>query len=84
MLVLQKPKHGGGATLSNHACCMECLMVGAKKVVSAGDYSDRKALFKNLAEAAHVGSCSNDPSHFVLRTQYVKCIHLLISNLSFV
>jgi hypothetical protein len=58
-------------------------MVGAKKVVSAGDYSDVKAmLFKNLAEAAHAGSCSDDPSHFVLRTLYVKCILLLISNLS--
>jgi hypothetical protein len=84
MLLLQKPKNGDGPTLSNHDCCMDCVMVGANKVVSAGDCSDRKALFKNLAETALAGSCLDDPSHFVLRTRYVKCILLLISNLSFV
>jgi ubiquitin carboxyl-terminal hydrolase 48 len=82
MLLLQKPKYGGGPTLSNDDCCMECLMMGAKKVVSADDYRDRKASFKNLAETALAGSCSDDPSYFVSRTWYVKCILLLISNLS--
>ncbi|KAK3144226.1 hypothetical protein QOZ80_4AG0310280 [Eleusine coracana subsp. coracana] len=61
-------KYGGGPALGSDDSCMECLMVGAKNVVSADVYRDRKASFKSLAEAALAGSCSDDTSYFISRT----------------
>ncbi|ONL94892.1 Ubiquitin carboxyl-terminal hydrolase 26 [Zea mays] len=58
-------KYGGGPTLSGDDFCMVCLKDGAKNAVSADVYRDRKESFKNLAEAALAGSCSDSPSYFI-------------------
>ncbi|TVU48110.1 hypothetical protein EJB05_07733 [Eragrostis curvula] len=61
-------KYGGGPTLSSDDFCVECLKDGAKNVVSADVYRDRKASFKNLAEAMLAGTSPDGPSYFVSRT----------------
>ncbi|TVU15183.1 hypothetical protein EJB05_38690 [Eragrostis curvula] len=61
-------KYGGGPTLSSDDFCIECLKAGAKNVVSADVYRDRKASFKSLAEAALAGSSTDGPSYFISRT----------------
>jgi ubiquitin carboxyl-terminal hydrolase 48 len=67
--------------LSGDDFCMVCLKDGAKNAVSADVYRDRKDSFKNLAEAALAGSCSDSPSYFISKAWYANHILLLFSEL---
>ncbi|XP_008219811.1 PREDICTED: ubiquitin carboxyl-terminal hydrolase 26 isoform X1 [Prunus mume] len=57
-------KYEGGPILASDAYCMVCLTEGARNVVCADSYRDRRILMKQVAEDALAGRCS-DGEYFV-------------------
>ncbi|XP_062022879.1 ubiquitin carboxyl-terminal hydrolase 26 [Rosa rugosa] len=60
-------KHNGGPILTNDDSCTICLIDGARDVVSADSYRDRRILMKQVAEDAIAGRCS-DGTYYVSRS----------------
>ncbi|XP_050366869.1 ubiquitin carboxyl-terminal hydrolase 26 [Argentina anserina] len=60
-------KYKGGPTLTNDDACTTCLTDGARDVVSADSYRDRRILMKQVAEDAIAGRCS-DGTYYVSRS----------------
>ncbi|XP_052209579.1 ubiquitin carboxyl-terminal hydrolase 26 isoform X2 [Diospyros lotus] len=58
-------KYDGGPTLAKDDYCIDCLFEGAHSMVSAESYRDRRALMKELAEAALAGKCLDGPLYYV-------------------
>ncbi|KAK9289140.1 hypothetical protein L1049_017613 [Liquidambar formosana] len=62
-------KYNGGPTLSNDDYCMDCLIDGARTMVCADSYRDRRTLMKELAEAALAGNYHLDgKSYYISKT----------------
>ncbi|XP_027353801.1 ubiquitin carboxyl-terminal hydrolase 26-like [Abrus precatorius] len=59
-------KYGGGPALSHHDHCMDCLIHGAKTVVSADSYRDRRESMKSLARDILDGNCL-DGKYYISR-----------------
>ncbi|RYR05646.1 hypothetical protein Ahy_B06g085483 [Arachis hypogaea] len=59
-------KHGGGPTLSHDDCCWDCLIEGARNVVSADTYRDRRESLKQLARDVLDGNCE-DGKYYISR-----------------
>ncbi|KGN62885.1 ubiquitin carboxyl-terminal hydrolase 26 isoform X1 [Cucumis sativus] len=67
-------KYGGGSKLTNEDICMECLIAGARNVVCADSYRDRRISMKEIALSALSGNYPNG-TYVVSRTwlqQWVK------------
>ncbi|XP_037495087.1 ubiquitin carboxyl-terminal hydrolase 26 isoform X1 [Jatropha curcas] len=60
-------KYGGGPKLTNDDYCMACLIDGAKSVVCADSYRDRRALMRDLASDVLAGNCL-DGTYYVSKT----------------
>ncbi|XP_045805933.1 ubiquitin carboxyl-terminal hydrolase 26-like isoform X1 [Trifolium pratense] len=60
-------KYGGGPTLSQDDCCLDCLIDGARNVVSADTYRDRRESFKQLARDILDGK-NEDGKYYVSRS----------------
>lgn len=60
-------KYGGGPTLSSDDFCIVCLKNAAENAVNANDYKEKRALFRNLAEAALAGDCLDGTAYYVSR-----------------
>ncbi|XP_057955457.1 ubiquitin carboxyl-terminal hydrolase 26 isoform X2 [Malania oleifera] len=60
-------KYGGGPTLANDDYCTSCLIDGARTMVSADSYRDRRTLMKELAEVALAGNCPDGTLYYVSR-----------------
>ncbi|KAH7656175.1 ubiquitin carboxyl-terminal hydrolase 48 protein [Dioscorea alata] len=63
-------KYGGGPTLTNGDYCIDCIKERAGTSVSADDYRERRASFRELAEACLAGNQPNS-SYFVSKTWLV-------------
>ncbi|KAI4316238.1 hypothetical protein L6164_024237 [Bauhinia variegata] len=59
-------KYGGGPTLSDSDCCWDCLIDGARSVVSADTYRDRRESMKQLARGILDGNCL-DGKYYISR-----------------
>ncbi|KAG0458006.1 hypothetical protein HPP92_023163 [Vanilla planifolia] len=60
-------KYGGGPELTNDDFCIDCLKNAAEKAVKADDYREKRAVLRELAEAALAGNCSVGTSYYVSR-----------------
>lgn len=60
-------KYGGGPALSSDDFCIICLKNAAENAVNADDYKEKRALLKNLAEAALAGDCLDGTAYYVSR-----------------
>ncbi|WJX16373.1 Ubiquitin carboxyl-terminal hydrolase 26 [Trifolium repens] len=60
-------KYGGGPTLSHDDRCLDCLIDGARNVVSADTYRDRRESFKQLARDILDGK-NEDGKYYVSRS----------------
>ncbi|XAR57648.1 Ubiquitinyl hydrolase 1 [Bertholletia excelsa] len=58
-------KHNGGPALSKDDYCADCLVEGARSMVSADSFRDRRTAMKELAEAALAGKCLDGPLYYV-------------------
>ncbi|KAA8528196.1 hypothetical protein F0562_035553 [Nyssa sinensis] len=58
-------KYNGGPTLSGDDYCIDCLFEGARTMVCADSYKDRRTSMKELAEAALAGKCPDGPLYYV-------------------
>ncbi|XP_054797302.1 ubiquitin carboxyl-terminal hydrolase 26 isoform X2 [Prosopis cineraria] len=59
-------KYGGGPTLGHSDCCWDCLIDGARSVVSADTYRDRRESMKHLAREILDGNCP-DGKYYISR-----------------
>ncbi|OVA08284.1 Ubiquitin carboxyl-terminal hydrolases family 2 [Macleaya cordata] len=60
-------KYDGGPTLANGDFCIDCLMDGAKCMVRADDFRDRRASLKEIAEASLAGKFLDGTLYYVSR-----------------
>eukprot|EP00257_Ricinus_communis_P017048 XP_015575390.1 ubiquitin carboxyl-terminal hydrolase 26 isoform X3 [Ricinus communis] len=60
-------KYGGGPTLTNDDYCMACLMDGARSVVCADSYRDRRTSMRDLANDVLAGKCL-EGTYYVSKT----------------
>ena len=75
-LLACKTQYGGGPTLSHDDCCWDCLIDGARNVVSADTYRDRRESLKQLARDVLDGNCE-DGKYYVSRPWY-DCKYFLM------
>ncbi|CAL1362439.1 unnamed protein product [Linum trigynum] len=61
-------KYGGGPTLTNEDYCTACLFDGAKTLVSADSYRDRRTLMRELATNVLAGKTVDDGEYYVSKT----------------
>lgn len=62
-------QYNGGPELAKDDYCMDCLIEGARTVVSADSYRDRRTLMKDVANDVLAGKCQ-DGRYYVSRTWY--------------
>lgn len=62
-------QYNGGPALSSDDHCRDCLIDGARTLVSADSYRDRRTSMKQIAEDALAGRCE-DGTYFVSRAWY--------------
>ncbi|KAK9699606.1 hypothetical protein RND81_08G184700 [Saponaria officinalis] len=60
-------KYDGGPSLGKDSTCIDCLKDSARATVTADGYRDRRAVLKELAEAALAGKCPDDKLYYVSR-----------------
>ncbi|XP_028547529.1 ubiquitin carboxyl-terminal hydrolase 26 [Dendrobium catenatum] len=60
-------KYGGGPALASDDFCIACLKNAAENAVNADDYKEKRALLRNLAEAALAGDCLDGTAYYVSR-----------------
>jgi hypothetical protein len=72
-----KIQYGGGPILSHDDRCLDCLIDGARNVVSADTYRDRRESFKQLARDILDGK-NEDGKYYVSRSWY-DCKSFLLS-----
>lgn len=58
-------KNNGGPALSNDDYCIECLLAGARTMVCADSYRDRRMSMREIAEAALTGKCLDGTLYYV-------------------
>lgn len=75
--MLHKIQYGGGPTLSHEDCCLDCLIDGARNVVSADTYRHQRESFKQLARDILDGK-NEDGKYYVSRSWY-DCKSFLLS-----
>ncbi|KAH9608215.1 hypothetical protein KSS87_000009 [Heliosperma pusillum] len=63
--VLLYSKYSGGPCLDRDSSCNDCLIDSARATVTADSYRDRRAVLKELAEAALAGKCPDDKLYYV-------------------
>lgn len=72
-----KIQYGGGPALSHVDHCWDCLIDGARNVVSADTYRDRRESFKQLARDVLDGK-NEDGKYYVSRSWYDYKFFLLL------
>lgn len=61
-------KYNGGPCLGKDDYCLDCLIDSARATVTADSYRDRRALMKELAEAALAGKGRDGKLYFISKT----------------
>lgn len=61
-------KYDGGPTLGHEDYCINCLMDGARTMISADSYRDQRTSMKELADAVLAGNCPDGNSYYVSKS----------------
>ncbi|CAN1240480.1 Ubiquitin carboxyl-terminal hydrolase 26 [Linum grandiflorum] len=64
-------KYGGGPTLTNEDYCKACLFDGAKTLVSADSYRDRRTVMKELAADVLAGNTLDDETYYYISKSWL-------------
>ncbi|CAN1768243.1 Ubiquitin carboxyl-terminal hydrolase 26 [Linum perenne] len=65
-------KYGGGPTLTNEDYCKTCLVDGAKTLVSADSYRDRRTVMKELATDVLAGKTLDDEAYYYVSKSWLQ------------